>query len=403
MIYFDNSATSRVHPEVYEAMIPYLTLEYGNPSSKYYALARNAQQAVEDARENVAKLIGAKTEEIIFTAGASESSNMIIKGVADYRKFYEQKGNHIITSTVEHKATLNTCRFLNGEIYSNHDATFSLSGQKQRINRGFEVDFVPVNEYGQTTCDILSPFIRPTTTLASFIWANNEIGTLNDVKSLAALCHKSNVLFHADATQVIGKHPCNAHELDLDFMSLSAHKLNGPKGIGAAYIKSDDYGLPPFTALLHGGEQENGTRAGTLAVHNIVGFGKAAQLALSMQHNHNQDVEHLDTRIKQMIAKQQNLQLIGHPSKRLPCVYSIIVNAADFNNERFLKYVSDDFALSSGSACTAGEPSHVLQAIGLGDKTSKVLRISIDPKESPTIIETELNNLFNKITAASLL
>lgn len=184
MIYLDNSATTQIAPEVVEAMIPYLTSEYGNPSSKYYPLAQNAQQAVEESRAKVAALIHAKPEEIIFTCGSTESSNMIIKGVADYKKYYEKLGNHIITSKTEHHATLNTCRFLNGEIYSNHDATFSLNGQSNKVDRGYEVTFLDVDSYGRVLPDTLSNAIRPTTTLITIMWANNEIGTINDISAL---------------------------------------------------------------------------------------------------------------------------------------------------------------------------------------------------------------------------
>lgn len=190
MIYLDNSATSPIAQEVFEAMRPYLQEEYGNPSSKYYPLAAHAADAVENSRSWVAKLIHAKPEEIIFTCGSTESTNMIIKGVADYKKYYEKKGNHIITSKVEHHATLNTCRFLNGDIYSNQDATFSLFGKVPKVDRGYEVTFLDVNEYGQVTPDSFEKAIRLTTTLASFIWANNEIGSLNDMDALTAVAHK---------------------------------------------------------------------------------------------------------------------------------------------------------------------------------------------------------------------
>lgn len=213
MIYLDNSATSPIAQEVFEAMRPYLQEEYGNPSSKYYPLAAHAADAVENSRSWVAKLIHAKPEEIIFTCGSTESTNMIIKGVADYKKYYEKKGNHIITSKVEHHATLNTCRFLNGDIYSNQDATFSLFGKVPKVDRGYEVTFLDVNEYGQVTPDSFEKAIRLTTTLASFIWANNEIGSLNDMDALTAVAHKHQVLLHADATQIAGKLPINVDEV----------------------------------------------------------------------------------------------------------------------------------------------------------------------------------------------
>ncbi len=397
MIYLDNSATTPVAKEVFEAMIPYLTTEYGNPSSKYYEHAIRAKEAVEQARINVAKLINAKPEEIIFTSGATESTNMIIKGVSDYKKYYEKKGNHIITTKVEHKATMNTCRFLNGEIYSNSDATFSISGKPLKVDRGFDVTFLDVNKYGQVEVEILENAMKDKTIIVSIIWGNNEIGSLNDINRLYSVCKKNNVLFHTDGTQVLGKLGIDVKKTHIDFMSFSAHKLHGPKGVGAAYIKADDYGLPPFSALLHGGEQENGMRGSTLAVHNIVGFGKAAEIALREQKNVDKYYKEIDGKVISLIKSDAHLQLLGDINNRLPGIYSIIVNKKDFNNERFLKKIGSEVAISTGSACTAGQPSHVLQAIGLGDYTSKVIRISIGYEKSIDPINS-INSLITKLT-----
>ena len=382
MIYFDNSATTQVKTEVYEAMIPYLTTEYGNPSSKYYPLAVNAKNAVIKARESVAKLIGANSEEIIFTSGATESTNMIIKGISDYKKYYEKTGNHIITSNVEHKATLNVCKFLNGDIYSNNDAVFSFAKTTNKIDRGFEVSFLDATKTGLILPEVLKKEIKNTTVLASIIWGNNEIGTLNDIKALGAVCHEDRGLFHTDATQVVGKIPINVKDLNVDFMSFSAHKIYGPKGIGAAYIKSDEYGLPPFSAFIHGGEQEEGLRGGTLAVHNIVGFGKAAEIVLRDREITNKNLRKLDVEIIKILTNIPNIQLIGDLKNRLPGIYSILIDKPDFNNERFLKKISNEFSLSSGSACTAGQPSHVLKAIGLSEYINKVIRISISNNDN---------------------
>lgn len=382
MIYLDNSATTRIPPEVVEAMLPYLTSEYGNPASKYYPLAQNAQQAVEESRAKVAALIHAKPEEVIFTSGSTESSNMIIKGVADYKKYYEKKGNHIITSKAEHHATLNTCRFLNGEIYSNRDATFSLSGQLSKVDRGYEVTFLDVDSSGRVLPEILGYAMRPVTTLVTLMWANNEIGTINDIRALCDVAHKNGVLFHTDATQVSGKLPINVEDTPVDFMSISAHKFHGPKGVGAAYIRGDEYGLPPITAFMHGGEQESGIRAGTLAVHNIVGFGKAAELALADQEECTRRLQEIDRAARALFANEPQFELLGDPNAHIPGLLSIVVCREDFDNERFIKKVSDQFAVSASSACTAGEPSHVLQAIGRSGETSRVLRISLSDKSS---------------------
>lgn len=211
MIYLDNSATTPIDPEVLDSMLPYLKEEYGNPSSRYYTLAINAEKAVEQAREQVATLINADPKEIIFTGGASESNNFIIKGVADYKKYYEEKGNHIITSTVEHKSVLQACKFLNGDVFWNKSEK-SIASQflkkkstTKKIDRGYEVSFVPVNKYAQVERNTFKDAIKENTILASFIWGNNEIGSLNDITDLCSIAKEHRILFHSDATQVLGK------------------------------------------------------------------------------------------------------------------------------------------------------------------------------------------------------
>ena len=209
-------------------MLPYLQEEYGNPSSKYYTLAKNAQRAVEESREAVAKLIHATPEEIVFTCGSTESTNMILKGVADYRKLYEKKGNHIITSKAEHHATLNTCKYLNGELYSNHDASFSLLGSVPKVDRGFRVSFLDVNQYAQVDPSVFEKEICSDSILASFIWGNNEVGSLNNISLLGTIAKQHDVRLHIDGTQVVGKMDIDVNQLPVDFMSISAHKLHGP-------------------------------------------------------------------------------------------------------------------------------------------------------------------------------
>lgn len=378
MIYFDNSATSPVDEEVLEAMLPYLREEYGNPSSKYYCKAVNARKAVEDARKQVADLLGAEPEEIVFTSGATESTNFIIKGYLDYRRYYGDGKNHIITSVAEHKATLNTCKYLNGELYSNNDPTISLFGDKKKIDRGYEASFVGVNENGEITVSAIENAIRENTAMVSAIYVNNEIGTISDVKSIASVCEKKDIAFHSDLTQAIGKITIDVHELGLDYASCSAHKIYGPKGVGAAYLKSDAYGIQPITAFMHGGEQESGYRAGTLAVHNIVGFGKAAEIALRDFDKNKKRLKMLDQMLLEGLREIQWISLTNKTDRRLPGIISIIVNKKDFNNERFIKRISEQFALSTGSACSAGEPSYVISALGLEEKVSKVLRISLN-------------------------
>ena len=378
MIYFDNSATSPVDEEVLDAMLPYLREEYGNPSSKYYCKAVNAHNAVEDARAKVAKLIGANPEEIIFTARATESTNFIIKGYMDYRRYYGDGKNHIITSVAEHKATLNTCKYLNGDLYSNNDPTVTLFGGKKTVDRGYEASFVGITETGEILVTAIDEAIKNNTAMVSVIYVNNEVGTISNISEIAKLCAKKGIAIHSDLTQAIGKIAIDVRNLGIDFASCSAHKIYGPKGIGAAFVKSDAYGIPPITAFMHGGEQENGFRAGTLAVHNIVGFGKAAEITLRDLVANEMRILRLDQMLVAGVTAIQDISLTNKADNRIPGIISIVVDKRDFNNERFIKQISDRFALSTGSACSAGEPSYVITALGLEDKTSKVLRISLN-------------------------
>ena len=378
MIYLDNSATSPIDEEVRDAMLPYLSEEFGNPSSKYYCKATNAKAAVEEAREKVAKLIGAKPEEIIFTAGATESTNFIIKGYLDYRKYYGDGKNHVITSLVEHKATLNTCRYLNGELYSNNDPTISLFGEKKRVDRGFEASFVGATSNGEISVEEIEKAIKENTALVSILYVNNEIGSISDVSRVSEICKSHNIALHSDLTQALGKLEIDVKKLGIDYASCSAHKIYGPKGIGAAYMKSDAYGIAPITAFMHGGEQEFGYRAGTHAVHNIVGFGKAAEIALRDMKKNETHIQKLDELLLHGIANIDGIHTTVNESKRIPGIVSIVVEKEDFHNERFIKKISEEVALSTGSACSAGEPSYVIQALGLGDKVTKVLRVSIN-------------------------
>lgn len=395
MIYFDNSATSPIDPEVFEAMKPYLQEEYGNPSSKYYDKASRAKNAVEKAREQVAELINANPEEIIFTAGATESTNFVIKGYLDYRKYYGDGKNHVITTVAEHKATLNTCKFLNGEIYSNNDPTISLFGEKKRVDRGFEASFVNVDVNGAVDLKELEGTFKSNTALVSAIYVNNEVGTINDIRCIERLAHLHGAALHTDVTQALGKTPIDVKTIKCDYLSCSAHKLYGPKGIGAAFVKSDMYGVEPITAFLHGGEQEQGFRAGTLAVHDIVGFGKAAELAKKSMNEYEQKIADLDLYLVDQLKTLQYVRLTNPSANRLKGIVSIIIDKDDFNNERFLKRISSEVALSTGSACSLGEPSYVLEAMGLNRYRTKVLRISLNKYITKEEIDKLLNVLSN--------
>ena len=397
MIYLDNAATSPVDEEVLDAMMPYLREEYGNPSSKYYCKADTAKKAVEEAREKVAALFGAGSEEIIFTGGSTESTNLIIKGFLDYSKYYCGGKNHVITTNAEHKATLNVCRYLNGEIYSNNDATVSLFSAAKKVDRGYQAAFIEVDKNGLVSSDQLEDAITDKTALASIIYVNNETGSINDIKGLAQTAHKHGVLFHTDVTQAAGKIPVNVNELNVDFLSASAHKLYGPKGIGCAYIRADKYGLPPMSALIHGGEQENGIRAGTLAVHNIVGFGKAAEIATRDMDSDHKLICESDDYLTEKLKDCKGLRVLIPDELRLKGIISILVEKKEFNNERFIKRISGEIAISTGSACSLGEPSHVIKAMGLKEHTNKILRVSLNKYTTKKDIDDFISILMKNI------
>jgi len=395
MIYLDNSATTPVDPEVLDAMLPYLKEEYGNPSSRYYTLAVNAYNAVENDRQHVAELINAKPKEIIFTGGASESNNFIIKGVADYKKHYEESGNHIITSTVEHKSVLQTCKFLNGDVFWN--TSEESMGSKflkkkspiKKIDRGYEVTFLPVNKYAQVEKDAFKNAIKDNTILASFMWGNNEIGSLNDIEGLCSIAKEKKILFHSDATQVLGKIDIDVKKLPVDFLSMSAHKIYGPKGVGAAFIRQN--GISPFkmTSLIHGGLQEDGYRAGTSAVHNIVGFGKACEIAKREMKDYIKKISELEIETKKMLTeKYPRIEFLGDPDNHIPGVIGMLIPG--IVNDMFIKDMADKVAISSGSACGIGEPSYVIKEISKTNYSNNFIRIALSKSTS---IKT-LDNIF---------
>lgn len=383
MIYLDNSATTPIDPEVLDAMLPYLKEEYGNPSSRHYNLAVNAEKAVEHAREQVAALINADPREIIFTSGASESNNFIIKGVSDYQKHYEDKGNHIITSTVEHKSILQTCKFLNGDVFWNKpDITIASQFLKKKkttkkIDRGFDVTFLPVNNYGQVNNESFKESIKENTILASFIWGNNEIGSLNDIESLSKIAKENDILIHSDATQVLGKVPVDVKRIPVDFLSFSAHKIYGPKGVGAAFIKQSTFNDYKLTSLIHGGQQESGYRAGTHAVHNIVGFGKACEIAKREMDNYIKKISELEIEAKKMLTeKYPGIEFLGDPEHKIPGVIGMLI--PNIVNEMMIKNLADKVAISAGSACGIGEPSYVIKEIGYSNRSNNFIRITLN-------------------------
>ena len=339
MHYLDNAATTRVRPEVVEAMLPYFSEHYGNPSS-IYSLGTESKRAVSTVREQIAESIGAAANEIYFTAGGTESDNWAIKATAEA---YAQKGKHIITSAIEHHAVLHTCEYLE--------------------KRGYEVTYVGVDENGILKLDELERAIRPDTVLISIMFANNEIGTIQPIKEIGRIAKEHGILFHTDAVQAFGQLPIQVDEMNIDMLSSSGHKINGPKGIGFLYIRK---GLK-LRSFIHGGAQERKRRAGTENVPGIVGYGVAARMAAeSMIERTKKEKELRDYFIRRVLEEVPYTRLNGDPVKRLP-------NNANFS----FQFIEGESLLimldmagicgSSGSACTSGslDPSHVLLAIGL--------------------------------------
>lgn len=339
LIYLDNAATTRTAPEVVEAMLPYFSEHYGNPSS-VYSMGQESKKAVTESRETIAKALGAKSNEIYFTASGSEADNWALKAAAEA---YQAKGNHIITTKIEHHAILHTCEYLE--------------------KKGFEVTYLNVDENGVVKLDELKKAIRPTTILISVMFANNEIGTIQPIKEIGAVAKEHGIVFHTDAVQAFGHVPINVDEYHIDMLSSSGHKLNGPKGIGFLYIRT---GLK-LRSFIHGGGQERKRRAGTENVPGIVGYGAAVELALrTMEERTAKERELRDYLIDRVMAEVPFVRLNGHRTDRLP-------NNANFS----FQFVEGESLLimldmegicgSSGSACTSGslDPSHVLLAIGL--------------------------------------
>jgi len=338
-IYLDNAATTKVRPEVVEAMLPYFNELYGNPSSVYEFAMQN-KKAIDDARSIIAKAIGAETNEIYFTGSGTEADNWALVATAEA---YEKKGKHIITSKIEHHAVLHTCEYLE--------------------KRGFEVTYIDVDEFGCVKLDQLEKAIRPDTILISVMFANNEIGTIQPIKEIGEIAKKHNIIFHTDAVQAFCQLDIDVNDLGIDLLSASAHKVNGPKGIGFLYIRKG----VRIGSFIHGGAQERGRRAGTENVPSIVGFGKAVEIAMAnMKERTKKETELRDYLIKRILAEVPYTRLNGHRTKRLP-------NNANFSfqfieGESLLIMLDmNNICASSGSACTSGslDPSHVLLAIGL--------------------------------------
>ncbi|MBD5134816.1 MAG: cysteine desulfurase NifS [Lachnospiraceae bacterium] len=379
VIYLDNAATTQVSEEVLNEMLPYFRQTYSNPSA-VYSFADEGKKAVDNAREQAAELIGAKTEEIYFTGGGTESDNWALKAAADA---YASKGKHIITSKIEHHAILHTCKYLE--------------------EHGYEVTYLDVDEDGKISLKELEEAIRSDTILISIMTANNEIGTIEPVAEIGRIAHENGVLFHTDAVQAYGHIPINVDEMNIDMLSASGHKFNGPKGIGIMYIRKG----VKIRSFIHGGAQERRRRAGTSNVPGIVGFGKAAQIAgKTMEERNVKETAIRDYLIDRVLSEISYTRLNGHRTDRLP------------NNVNFcFRFVEGESMLilldqlgvcaSSGSACTSGslDPSHVLLAIGLPHEIAHgSLRLTLSEEttlEDIDFVVDELKKIITRLRSMS--
>ncbi len=342
-IYLDNNATTPMDPRVLEAMIPYFTEHFGNAASRNHPFGWEAEEAVDYAREQVAKLIGADPKEIIFTSGATEGDNLGIKGVFE---MYASKGNHIITCTTEHKAVLDTCKHI------------------ERL--GGEVTYLEVKADGLIDIKELEAAIKPTTILIAIMYANNEIGVIQPVKEISTLAKKNGILYFSDAVQAVGKIPVDVNKDGIDIMAFTAHKMYGPKGIGALYVRRKNPRVK-VTAQMDGGGHERGMRSGTLNVPGIVGFGKACELARLEMADDAIRLSKLRDKLENSLMQLEEAYVNGNREHRLPHVTNISFKYVE--GEGLLMGFNKNIALSSGSACTSAslEPSYVLKALGLGD------------------------------------
>ena len=367
-VYFDNSATTKTDEEVVKAMLPYLSESYGNPSS-IYKIGRDNKKAIEDARQIVAQTLNCDSKEIYFTAGGSESDNTAIRGIA---YGYKSKGNHIITSKIEHPAVLETC--------------------KQLEKEGFEVTYLNVNENGIVDLEELKKSIKPTTTLITIMFANNEIGTIEPIKEIGEIAKANNVLFHTDAVQAVGSVRIDVKELNIDSLSMSAHKFYGPKGVGALYVRQG----VKFEKFVNGGHQERNKRAGTENVPGIVGLGKALEIAYRDLDEHNKKIKELrDYFVESIKEKIPYIKINGDMEKRLPGNSNISFRFIE-GEGLLLNLDLKGICASSGSACTSGslDPSHVLLAIGLPHEIAHgSLRISIGKYNTKEEVDYLIENL----------
>ncbi|MFN3926872.1 MAG: cysteine desulfurase family protein [Pseudanabaenaceae cyanobacterium] len=371
-VYLDNHATTPVDQRVLTAMLPYFTEYFGNPASAGHAYGWEAESAVNAARESLARAINCSPEEIIFTSGATEANNLAIKGVA---QAYQHKGKHIITVLTEHSAVLDPCNYLS--------------------QFGFEITYLPVDHFGLVDPELLEASIRTDTILVSVMWANNEIGVFQPLREIAEICDRTNVILHTDAAQAIGKVPIDVQGIPVGLMSLTAHKIYGPKGIGALYVRRKPrINLVP---QLHGGGQERGLRAGTLYPAQIVGFAKAVELGLAERATEGARILGMRERLWTKLQKLGKVHLNGHPTQRL--AGNLNVSIEGVNGNALHSGLRTIAAVSAGSACSSGRPSHVLRALGRSEELARAsLRFGIGRFNTGEEMETVGDRICNLIT-----
>ena len=372
-LYFDYSATTPVDPRVADKMIPYLTEHFGNPASRSHPFGWEAEKAVEEARGQIAELVGADPKEIVFTSGATESNNLAIKGAGHF--YSGTKGKHIITVRTEHKAVLDTVR--------------------EMERQGFEATYLNVKENGLLDLDAFRAAIRPDTVLASVMAVNNEIGVIQDIESIGKICREKGVIFHVDAAQATGKMPIDLKTLPVDLMSFSAHKTYGPKGIGALYVRRKP--RIRLEAQMHGGGHERGMRSGTLAPHQIVGMGEAFRIAKEEMATENERIRMLRDRLYTGLKDIEEVHLNGDMDQRVPHNLNVSFN---FVEGESLIMAIKDLAVSSGSACTSAslEPSYVLRALGRSDELAhSSIRFSIGRFTTEEEVDYAIRLLHEKI------
>lgn len=375
-VYLDYNATTPCDARVVEAILPYFTQHFGNAASKTHSFGWQAEEAVEYAREQIANLISAETKEIVFTSGATEADNLALKGVFET---YRSKGNHIITSNIEHKAVLDTCKHLE--------------------KLGAEITYLPVNSEGLITAEQVAAAMQPNTILIAIMYANNEIGTIMPIREIGAVARKHNVLFFTDATQAVGKIPVNVNDDNIDLMSFSSHKIYGPKGVGALYVRRKNPRVK-LAAQIDGGGHERGTRSGTLNVPGIVGFGKACEICRDEMEKESKRISSLRNKLENALLELNNVYVNGSKLHRLPNVTNLSFKKVE--GQALMMSINKNIAVSSGSACTSAslEPSYVLKALGLNDELAhSSIRFSLGrfttEEEINYTIEQVSKNVFN--------